>query len=61
MSAEGSGAQTYPEPHALDWSPELLDTLQVITSCIPFMPFCMQQDTHVTRCCQGSQALGRLQ
>ncbi len=54
MSAEGRGAHTYPDPHALDWSPVLLETLQVITSCIPFMPFCRHTDTHVRGCSQHS-------
>lgn len=59
MSADGRGAHTNPAPHALDWSPELLDTLQVITSVIPFMPFCAQKDTNLRPCCELWRGRGR--
>ena len=42
MSACGSGAHTYPRAHGLAaWSSVVLVTLQVTTSCMPFMPFCI--------------------
>jgi len=52
ISAVGRGAQTYPCPHALDWSPVAVETLQVMTSCIPFMPFCARE-SHCETSCKG--------
>jgi len=52
ISAVGRGAQTNPCPHALNWSPVAVETLQVMTSCIPFMPFCVQE-SHCETSCKG--------